>query len=205
MYNFFKQETKIEVFPVLYVRHLVFFPYTSAPLIISLSSFLRKKIKADEKLVLLSAKTQENKPKSLIGTLCSLEKVRFLPQEKVKLYVRGLQRAYIEKSEGQLISIRKIHEKSLAQKELLSLQRVIFSDLEILNKLGKILSPELLVSGNKEFSHLEGLLIHSFNFTVEEQNFLLSTENPVERFQRIHAKIKMEIFRRKESRKTPLV
>ena len=204
MYNFFKPETRIEVFPVLQVQHLVFFPHTSTPLILSVSAFLKIKIKPGEEVILLFPKTNKNNLNPQIATLCSLQKVKLMPQGRVKLFLKGLQRTYIEKHEKNLISIRKIHEKPLPQEELFSLQQILSYDLEALHKLGKILSPELLEKREICLEKLEGLLIHSFDFTVEEQSLFLSTQNPIERFQRIHAKIKTEIFRRKEGRKTEL-
>ena len=204
MHNFFKPETKIEVFPVLQVQHLVFFPHTSAPLILSISDFLRAKIKPGTQIILLSPKITKNNSYPQIATLCSLQKVKVLSQGKIKLFLKGLQRTYIEKHEKNLISIRKVHEKPLPQEELLSLQKILSYDLKVLHKLGKILSPELMEKREICLEKLEGLLIHSFDFTAEEQSLLLSTQNPIERFQRIHAKIKTEIFRREESRKTEL-
>lgn len=135
------------------------------------------------------------------GTVCSVMRIRKLPDGRMKVLVQGLHKAQVT-SLTNTESFPKVKVQALADavvasgsSELEALIRAVRENLEKVVSLGKVLSPDILMilEDVSDPSRLADLVASNLGLKVVDAQRILSLQNPLERLRRVHQYLSREI------------
>lgn len=188
--------------PLLPTRDHVIYPFMIIPLFVGRESSLKAvdyAINHTNEMILLSSQkdivAEHPSPSEIydIGTVSAILRTRKLPDGRIKILVQGLAKVRIvdfkqtepfyvtkvEKLEEVAPSLDAIATKALMRSVKESLERVI--------QLGKVLSPDILMTLEdiEDPGRFANLVAWNLNLYVNEAQIILETLDPIERLHRI--------------------
>ena len=201
-------ETQATALPLLPVKDTVIFPAIYNPLFVGREHSLlaiEEALKKDKTLFLTAQQDEREdspKPNSLhtIGCIATVVRVHKLPTGTMKILVQGIQRArvlrFLETSPFIRVEIEKIEDEPIKEEEIArSLMYNIRDNLERMISMGKMLSPDLLISIDDvaDPGRFADLVASKFGFEVEELQDVLQTFDPLERLNKVSELIFTEL------------
>jgi ATP-dependent Lon protease len=200
-----KQNDKNEetvILPLLPVKDTVIFPTIYSPLFVGREPSLVAidKALAGEKTIFLTAQKNERedmpKPNGLHQTGCvaSIVRVHKLPTGTMKILVQGTRRAkivrFIETSPFMQVEVSYVEDVAVdesVQEASRAVMHAIRENLEKMISLGKMLSPDLLISVDDiaDPGKFADLVAAKFGFEIDELQEILETSDPVERLEKV--------------------
>jgi len=193
--------------PLLALRELVVFPQQVVPLFVG----REKSVKAIEeaqkngtKIMLAAqkdARTSNPGPKDIytIGTLGEVVQLIRLADGPIKVLVEGKSRArikkYLQEDEYMVVEVEEVLPPTEVTTELKALMRSVNVTFENYVKLGKKVSPEMIMQVNaiEDPSRLADAIVVQLNLKLEDRQDILETIPPHERLEKILSHMKSEI------------
>ncbi len=208
-----KPETEL---PLLPLKDIVVFPHMIVPVFVN-EEVCVKAVESthltNRKIFLSAFKVPGHKEKGLesslaapfdvydIGTICSVMRTRKLADGRMKVLIQGIHKAQILELTGSNIypkvRIRILEEGKEQNSDFKTeaILRAVKENLEKVVGLGKVLSPDILMilDDVKEPGRLSDLIVANLGLKVEDAQKILSTLDPFERLQKVHAILSREI------------
>lgn len=195
--------------PLLPVKDTVIFPAIYSPLFVGREPSLmaiEKALSGDKRIFLATQKNEREdqpKPSGLYTTGCitTIVRVHKLPTGTMKILVQGLQRAnivrFVDTSPAMRVELELLNDLPVAGN--LEQARVVIQaireNIERMISMGKMLSPDLLISIDdlNEPGKFADLVASKFGFDVEELQDILQTLDPIERLNKVSELILTEL------------
>lgn len=206
--------------PLLPVRDMVIFPYMILPLYVGRESSIRAVEKAltNNRIIFLASQVEvnEEEPSSnsiyKVGTVAVIERMRKLPDGRVKILVRGISKAvideFINKKPFFEVNIQKLDdiEPDKLTHEAEELMKSSRDKLEKLIGLGKLISPDILFvldDVKSKPGQLADLIASNLSLSVNDCQRVLEVINPIDRLQLVDEILSLEIESMKEQGNKP--
>lgn len=215
-----KQQEIPKSLPLLPVRDMVIFPYMILPLYVGRESSIRAVEKAltNNRIIFLASQVEvnEEEPSSnsiyKVGTVAVIERMRKLPDGRVKILVRGISKAvideFINKKPFFEVNIQKLDdiEPDKLDLEGEALMRSSRDKLEKLIGLGKLISPDILFvldDVKSKPGQLADLIASNLSLSVNDCQRVLEVINPIDRLQLVDEILSLEIENMKDQGNKP--
>ncbi len=212
-----EQETSSEL-PLLPLKDIVLFPHMIIPVFINEDlciSAVESSMLGDRKIFLSAFKSDAGKegfehltatleaPFDVydVGTVCSIMRIRKLPDGRMKVLVQGLYKGKISSLKSKhpfpVVSIEKIPEPQIeiTAPDVEAHVRTVREQLERVVGMGKSLSPDILMvlEDVKDPGRLADLIASNLGLKVFEAQSTLEIFHPLDRLRRIHYFLGREI------------
>ncbi len=198
------------VLPLLPVKDTVIFPHIYSPLFVGREPSLlaiEQALKGNKLLFLTAQKSEHEelpKPGGLYNSGCitSIVRVHKLPTGTMKILVQGVSRAnvlrFLETSPYMRVEVAPVNEPSVGGEDEETARNLLYNvkdNLEKMISMGKMLSPDLLISIDDitEPAKFADLVAAKFGFDVEELQDILETLDPLMRLHKVHDLVLAEL------------
>ncbi len=188
--------------PLLPTRDHVIYPFMIIPLFVGREASLKAvdyAINHTNEMILLSSQkdivAEAPSPTEIydIGTVSAILRTRKLPDGRIKILVQGLAKVriteYKQTEPFYLTKVQKLEEvePSLDTIATKALMRSIKESLERVIQLGKVLSPDILMTLEdiEDPGRFANLVAWNLNLYVNEAQIILETLDPIERLHKI--------------------
>lgn len=202
--------------PLLPVRDMVIFPYMILPLYVGRESSIKAVEKAltNNRIIFLASQVEvsEEDPSHnsiyKVGTVAVIERMRKLPDGRVKILVRGISKAVIDEFVNKKpffeVNIQKLDdiEPENLNLEGEALMRSAREKLEKLIGLGKLISPDILFvldDVKSKPGQLADLIASNLSLSVNDCQRVLEVIDPLDRLYLVDEILSLEIENMKEN------
>lgn len=201
--------TETLTLPLLPVKDTVIFPAIYSPLFVGREPSLvaiEKALAGDKRIFLATQKNEREdipKPNGLYTTGCisTIVRVHKLPTGTMKILVQGLSRAaiarFVDTTPCMRVELELLEDKPLpgGMEQARAMIYAIRENLERMISMGKMLSPDLLISIDDltDPGKFADLVASKFGFDVEELQDILQTLDPLERLNKVSELILTEL------------
>jgi len=193
--------------PLLALREVVLFPHQVMPLFVGREKSVRalEESQKENKLIMFAAQRDAKVPNPgqkdiySLGTLGEVVQLIRLADGPVKVMVEGKTRArikrYLQEDDYMLVEVEELMPSVEVGTELKGLMRTVNSTFDEYFKLGKKLSPELImqVNSTEDPSKLADTIVVQLNLKLEDKQELLEMPDIKERLEKILGHMKSEI------------
>src|SRR3984885_11049885 len=198
---------KIETYPVLPLRDIVFFPHMIVPLFVGREKSIRalEEVMKADKLILLAtqinASDDDPSPDAIFktGTLASVLQLLKLPDGTVKVLVEGQVRArvhgYTRTADYYEAEAEVVAEESTDKVEVEALARSVVAEFESYVKLNKKVSPEVIAAVNQidDYSKLADTVASHLAVKILDKQSVLETSSVAKRLEKCLGLMESEI------------
>lgn len=201
--------------PLLPVRDMVIFPYMILPLYVGRESSIKAVEKAltNNRIIFLASQVEVNEEDPShnsiykVGTVAVIERMRKLPDGRVKILVRGISKAVIDEFVNKKpffeVNIQKVEDVEPATLNLEgeALMRSAREKLEKLIGLGKLISPDILFvldDVKSKPGQLADLIASNLSLSVNDCQRVLEVIDPLDRLYLVDEILSLEIENMKE-------
>ena len=193
--------------PLLALREVVLFPHQVMPLFVGREKSVRalEESQKENKLIMFAAQRDAKVPNPgqkdiySLGTLGEVVQLIRLADGPVKVMVEGKTRArikrYLQEDDYMLVEVEELMPSVEVGTELKGLMRTVNTTFDEYFKLGKKLSPELImqVNSTEDPSKLADTIVVQLNLKLEDKQELLEMPDIKERLEKILGHMKSEI------------
>jgi ATP-dependent Lon protease len=206
--------------PLLPVRDMVIFPYMIIPLYVGRESSIKAVEKAltSNRIIFLASQVEghdeEPSHNSIykVGTVAFIERMRKLPDGRVKILIRGMSKAvvdeFVNKKPFFEVNIQKIEdvEPTKLSLDAEALMKSSRDKLETLIGLGKLISPDILFILDDVKSRpgqLADYIATNLSLSVNDSQRVLEVVDPLDRLFLVDEILSLEIENMKEQGNKP--
>jgi ATP-dependent Lon protease len=199
-----------DTLPLLPIRDIVVYPFMILPLFVGRETSIKAvedSLNNHNRLILLASQKditdEKPEPNDIydLGTVAMIMRMRRLPDGRIKILIQGLSKARITDFKQTdpyfLTSINKVEDQEPEVEDIAikALIRTVKGHLEQVIKIGKVLSPDILMvlEDIESAGRLGDLIASNLNLHITEAQMILEMLDPIERLHKINEILNREL------------